>query len=614
MLSVPTPSDDANALDIAALRASPPPAGARGEIGRRLVRLALESRDADAARLAAEWMNADPAVDTALYLPLERALSVEPDAVYAFVRAVVGEAGERTAVWRERLKAAALASLQVAISDGDGETVLNWLRLIAREPVAYDLSDVLISGFAAAQNRARSEPDLARSLVLLAAKRTPVLLDTLLSDDGLRAQLPESLCEALQHGVGDPLALLNDFGAEVFLAILSRATGLRAAPLLSAESVERVWALAGGEDGTAAAAEKLIKTWSASDPLDWMPAEAVAALFTAALLDRRDDLFYALVSRSAARPDFVPLLAAGVSGSGRGTAEALALTAQAMAAGHLDKQGAADIYVALLDAWSWDPTAFDMIEQLARILQQHAEVQVASTALWQILGVASDRKEDFSARTALRRLTTGFDALEDESVLAEEVTRLFTVVNWNGAARTGLLNWWREYTHSAPVARLQRLERALPEKSADGRRPEDLRAILGTVLAYRRMAGKRTLAQFAEDVATAHAVLLAFADSFDPNAKRALQFDPVTFRYELESHLSELADPERKILANNLKELAALIAVMAEHRSKASLVRRAEDVDRLLMAGDSDPHGAVDALKWMSGFLSGSQQNDADEG
>lgn len=625
-------SPDGDEFDVVALRLNPPSGEARIETGRKLVRRALDQRDAEAARLTAEWMDADPALDAELWAKLERALTVQPDAVYTFVRAVVANtantnssiapatgsaepadnAVNRAALWRERLKVAALASLQVAITDGDSETVLNWLRLIAREPAAYGLGEVLNAGIAAAQKRAVDDPEMARALVLLAARRAPVMLDDLLGDDSLRSQLPDALCEALHYGVGDSEALLENFGAEVFLATLIRATGLKKPDLFSAAAVERVWAMANGENGNAAAADRLIKLWSGGDTLDWMPTDAVTALLTVALLDKRDDLFYALIARIAGREDFAPILALGIARSGRGAADALALIAQIIAAGSLDQQGAADVYVMLLEAWSWDAASFPVIEQLARILQQHPEVQITSDALWQILDVAAELKEDFASRTAIRRLTAGFEALEDEIVLAEEVTRLFTVVNWHGAARAGLLTWWREYTHEASVARLQRLDRALPEKGSDGRRSDDLKAILQTTLAFRRMLGKRTLEQFAEDIATTYSVLQALTESFDPNLKRTLQFHSPTFRSELENYADAVPPHQRKILANNLKELAQLVTSMAEHRSKATIVRRAEDIDRMLMTGDQDPHGSIDALKWMAGFLGGSQQ-DSDE-
>lgn len=611
--NTPNPPQDDNELDLVALRKTPLVGKARLETGHKLVQRALDKRDLDAARLAADWMDADPAVDADLYALLEKALTTVPDSVYAFVRAVIADSTERPDLWRERLRIAALAALQVAITDGDSETVVNWLRLIAREPAAYELGDVLNSGIAAAQKRATGDAALARSLVLLAARRAPVMLDNLLEDDELRAQLPDALCDALHYGVGDAEALLENFGAEVFLTTLARASALKKPDLLSAHAVEQVWAMASSENGNAFIADKLIKGWSSGDSLDWMPADAVTSLLTLALLDRRDDLFYGLVNRITDRSDFATVVARGIAGSGRGATDALALTAQVIAAGHLDQQGAGNVYVTLLEAWSWDPSAFDVTEQLARLLQLHPEVSVSVETLWQMIGVASERKEDFTARTAARRLTAVLETLEDETVLAEEVTRLFGVVSWVGSARASLLTWWREYTHSTPVARLQRLERALPDKTSDGRRSDDLKAILQTTLAFRRMIGKRTLTQFAEDVATAYAVLQSLSESFDPNVKRTLQFDSATFREEMESHVESMPAHERKILANNLKELAQLATTMAEHRSKATLVRRAEDVDRMLMTGDQDPHSSVDMLKWMAGFLSGSQQDEEEE-
>jgi hypothetical protein len=133
-----------------------------------------------------------------------------------------------------------------------------------------------------------------------------------------------------------------------------------------------------------------------------------------------------------------------------------------------------------------------------------------------------------------------------------------------------------------------------------------------TVMAFRRLLGKRTLDQFAEAVGTAYDVLEAFAESFDPSPKRGSSFDETTIRAELEARAEELSPHARKILANNLKDLAGLVAEMGDNRSKASLRRRSEDVDRALMTGDQVPHSAVDALKWLSGYLSGAHDTDTD--
>jgi len=607
--STPAPRPD----DLNALRTVPPPGADRAAIGHRLIRRALDRRDMDAARLVAEWMDADLALDEALYKRLQRALLNQPDAVYSFIRAIVSEGRERAAVWRDRLKVAALASLRVAIVDGDGETALNWLRLIAREPFAYDLTDVFTAGVAAAQSRAYNDPLLARALVMLAAKRSPAVMEELLEDAALRALLPDTLCLALRDGIGDATTLFQQFGGEVFLATLGRASVLGNPDIFTPETIDQVWLLVNGDNGSAAAAEKLLKLWVANGLLDWMPFPALSRALALALLNKRDDVFYGLVNRAVSRPDLPQLLSVAIANSGRSVTDALVLTAQMIALGYLDQQGAAELYVGLLDSWLWNDATFSMVEGLARILQQHHDIDIAEEALWNMIALAAERKEDFETRTALRRLTSQLDDVEDEMMLIEEVGRLFMFIHWNGTARAQLIGWWREYMHTASVARLQRMERLLTERISEGRKiSDDLRAILSTTLAFRRMVGKRTMPEFAEDVATTYAILQALLESFDPSTKRSLQFDPATFREEIESRSEEVPSPERKILANNMKELAQIVTLMAENRSKGGVVRRAEDVDRLLATGEQLPHSAVDMLKWMAGYLSGSQQ-EADE-
>jgi hypothetical protein len=161
------------------------------------------------------------------------------------------------------------------------------------------------------------------------------------------------------------------------------------------------------------------------------------------------------------------------------------------------------------------------------------------------------------------------------------------------------------------TAHLQRIDRTL----ADSRHAlDDLRIVVQSVIAFRRMLGKRSLAQFAEDVATTYAILQGLAESFDPTSKRPASFDPATIRLELDARAEELSPHELKILANNFKELAQAITAMADNRSKASLIRRGDDVDRQLMTGEQQPHSAVDALKWLAGYLGGTQDKpDADE-
>jgi TPR repeat protein len=115
------------------------------------------------------------------------------------------------------------------------------------------------------------------------------------------------------------------------------------------------------------------------------------------------------------------------------------------------------------------------------------------------------------------------------------------------------------------------------------------------------MFGKRSLEDFADAVNTAHSILQAIVDSFNADP-RGFDFDGATFRAELDARRDELTPDERRVLAKNLKELAALVGQMADHRSRASLTRREGDIERGLFSGEQDPASAIDALKWLSGY------------
>src|ERR1041385_8659103 len=101
---------------------------ARQHYSERLLAYALESRDPSASAMSAQLMDSDPDIDKALETELYGALLHEPDAVYAFIRAhLVDQCNDK---WLERLKMAATAALQVAITDAAPATSLDWLTLI----------------------------------------------------------------------------------------------------------------------------------------------------------------------------------------------------------------------------------------------------------------------------------------------------------------------------------------------------------------------------------------------------------------------------------------------------------------------------------------------------
>lgn len=588
----------------------------------RLLRHALEARDADAALVVARAMDEDPELDRVLYDQLQTDLDTQPDAVYSFARTRLSAGisasnnaggssagGEGEDRWAHRLQVAALESLRVAILDGDAETAINWLRLLAREPASYDLGDFVHHGILAAQARARTEPDLAQALVLLAVKRDPEALETLLADDDLLAAISNGLGAALRRGEGDPLALLQAYGAEVFLVALARALDAQNPSLFTASSMAQLWALyatnaPSGSANLGAYNSAYIISAIITRSVAWLPADALETLLAHMLHDRRDDLSHQLVHSVAQRPDSLPIIVGAISRSERTDSESLALIAQMIAVGDLTQQDAVDLYVGLLGAWEWRPSALEIMEQLARAIQQHAHLTLQPEVIWNLLAVAGDMKQEFITRVALRRLTADLQTLEDEELLMDDLQRVSTLISWSSAARAQLLAWWRSYVRAQTTAHLQRIDRSL----ADNRRSlDELRTVVQSVLAFRRMLGKRSLTQFAEDVATTYGILQALAESFDPTAKRPASFDPATIRLELDARAEELSPHELKILANNFKELAQVITAMADNRSKASLIRRGDDVDRQLMSGEQQPHSAVDALKWLAGYLGGTQ-------
>jgi hypothetical protein len=586
----------------AALKEAPP----QGELKRvyavRLLRHALEARDADAAITVAHLMDNDSTLDDILYDLLNESLETQPDAVYAFIRArLSADLDER---WLLRLQMSALASLQIAITDGDSETVANWLRLVAREPAAYGLVEIVHQGILAAQERARTDPELARSLVVLAVRRDPAAAEILMTDETLMAILPNNLGRAFRDYDGDPASLLQAHGVETLLAALARAARMKQPAMFSPMSVEQIWTIFTGTQTVSVsskqASEQILNAW-ASDGAGWLSIPALETLLMLALRDRRDDLFHQLTHPLAAREDFISLIAVGLHQSGRSANDAVALIAQIVAVGDLTHQNAVNLYITLLDQWEWGRSALPMMAQLARILQQSPAITVPDNVLWQLLTVAADSKEELIARVVARRITSELEKTKDDATLAEDLQHLVGQIQWSNHVRGQVMMWWRGFAREQSQARLQRLD-----KTFDGKRSlDELRTVVQSVIAFRKMLSKRALGQFAEDISVTFAMLQALAESYDPSTKRTVGFDPATIRAEFDARMEELSPHDLKILANNFKELAQLIGAMGDNRSKATLMRRGDDIDRQLATGEHTPHSAVDALKWMAGYLSG---------
>ena len=589
----------------------------QGELLRRyaeqLLAHALATRDTEAALLVTRLMDADPDLDAALYGLLADRVTSEPDAVYALIRARM--TGGITEQWTQRLKIAALWALQVAITDGDSETAANWLRLVAREPASYGLSEIVHYGILAAAERARTDGVLGRLLIPLAARRDAEALDTMLADRALLDAMAEAnnLGRVLRDYNGDVLQTMQNLGYETFVIALARAAQARQKTLFVPAAVEQVWATVTGAQPVNVppqyAPETIVERWL-EDGVTWLDEPALQTILTLAARDRRDDAFLSLAHQLTGRESAIKLIGTALQRSNRPEGDLLALTAQLQTAGDLTPQLAADIYVRLLTALEWRKSALPIVHQLVRTIQHHAGLVVSLDVLWQLLDLADEHKDESIIRVVVRRMTADMEAVEDEAVLTDRLLRLVTETTWHTPTRQFVSNWWRTTMRNTTLARLQRIDKAL-----DGKKPlEELRTIVQTVIAFRKLLGKRNLQQLAADVGTAYAILQALSESFDPSPKRSVSFEQATMRAELDSRSNELTPHEQQILANNFKELAQLISGMGDNRTKASLMRRGDDVDRLLMAGDQQPQSAVDALKWLAGYLSGSQEKeDANE-
>lgn len=581
-----------------------------------LLEHALDARDTEAALLVALKMDEDPALDQALNTVLVNYLQTQPDDVYVFVRTRLNDAMEADDRWIERLHAAALVSLQVAISDADSETIMNWLRLIAREPAAYGLSDILRDGILATQERARTDGDLARALILLAIKHVPDILDTLLNDVDFLAALPNNLGLVLREHAGDPLYTLQHRGPELFLVAMARSAQAQAADVFTTDVIDQIWKLyATGQHFNIpahylpAVTIELFTTTGAT----WLPVDALRHLATRILADVRDDLFIQFAAHLAEHDALVPLLGSALHESQRSIDDIITLVNHLSGAGSIDQQAVVDVYTELLEQREWRQIAMPLVEQLARLIQQNPALQLDTNILWHLLDVAMAARSEMVARVGAQQLFSDIEQKDAEggsdsdANLVEMLLHLHDSLQWSQQARSQMLKWWRDFVRDQPLARLARLDKLLENKKTLA----DSRSVVQTSLAFRRMLNNRKMSDFADAVNTVYSVLADMAQSFDPTPKQATSFDEDTIRSELNHRRDELTDQEWHILARNLRELATLIGVMGDHRSRGSLVR--QNVDRQLLTGEQQPESAVDAMKWMAGYLEGEQARDDED-
>lgn len=598
----------------AVLTSSAPP---QGDLQIRYVDLllghSLTQRDAEAALIVTRYMDAHPAVEAALNDVLNDALAAEPDSVYVLARTRLSEGIDER--WLSWLQAAAVFSLKVALTDGDSATLFNWLKLIAREPITYGLGDILHEGILAAQIRAREDGVLGCQLISLAVKRDNKAIDLLLNDPQLMALLPdEPLGLALREHESDSIFLLQNQGRELFLVALARASQAKASAAFTPATIGSLWRIYTGGQAVNLPPhyqpEGIIQQWI-EDGIDWLSTETLETLLTLILASARDDIFYQLSHHLSENQVLFPLLSVVLQRSGRSVTDVLGLVGQMVTAGDLNHQQAVNTYIALLAAWEWKKETLPLVEQMARVVQQSpAKLTITSEVCWHLLEIAAEFKNELVARIASKRLLNYLELLPGEAEIVDQLLRLRHLTQWNAPFQNRLLSWWREFARKQSLVNLQQFDKAL-----EGKRPlEDARSVIQTVIALRKMLGKRSLDDFSEDISTTFTILQALVDAFDPPPKHAFDIDQETLRNELDARKDELSPEKRKLLAKNLKELALLITEMAENRTKTPLMRREEDFERQLITGEHQPQSAVDTMKWLYGYWDGAQQKSEESG
>lgn len=584
---------------------APPQGELYARYAERLLMLGLEARAQDAFLWVARAMDAQPTLDARLLATLERALESQPDAVYAFVRARLSENDDDTATrerWLARLHRAAHNSLRVALASQDPPTIASWLQLLSREPVRYGVSDILYDGMAQALPLSYAHPALARDMLVMAVKREPSFVVRFLEDEAFCQALPEELQLALFAYDGDVLSELANTARELFLLAVARAIHARAS--LTLDHVNRLWDVVLNKPN-------LIITEPYKPSVLWrallengrasLPDAGLHHMLTLLLAHGDDETFQGVCATLSAQDALLPVLAPVLHESQRTDDDLLMLVNGMVNFGTLTPQSATNVYIALLEARDWqEKHTHALAEQVARLMAQHSDIKLQEAVLWRLLEQFDDPKQESLAKTITKRILQDLAHYENELELVQSLLRLRKAVAMHTNLKSSLLSWWRDYTRTRTTAHLQKVERAM-----EGNRSlDDLRAVISTTVSIRKLLGHKTLEEWAQDVGTTFRVLGALSDGFDGDKA----IDVLTVRGELDAVLEPLPADARQVLATNLKQLAQLIADMADQRTKPSLMKSDDVLERQLVSGELAPQSAVDLLKWLSGLLDGTQK------
>ena len=584
------------------LSSAAPPSGAlRQRYIRKLLENALRNRDAEAGKYVAEALQHDERLEAHVADLFDEMLASRPDTVYVFARNRLNQLGIADK-WIQRLQDAARDSLEIAIEAGDVPTLISWLELIAHEPLAYQLQDILRAGVLASIERAHDNGELGIHLILIAARRLPDIADTLYDDETLLAALPSKISQALRDNSAAALEPLIDESAEYFLLALLHGIETCDEQFVTVASVQYLWALF--------ASDKRVEL-----PVIYRPPAMIRLLATQAshqlsnnaldlhlrqVLIRDDRELLAQAARHLASRDVLfPRLSALLEDDDFSLNRVLSILNVVSGVDNVAPRDAIDAYFGMLDFYDWEPETQPLMEALSRLLAKNQHLHVSYRHLWKCFESCSDLQQETAARATIAHIFQQFEDEKEFPLVIDGIARISRQASWSRGLLNNLYDWWRDHTHHCSLPQLQRYERELEAQ----RHLEPLKQILRTALAMHRWMPDRDPGSFAQAIKVACALVEHINEAFDH--AHLTDIDPYTARRELALIRDALSVDERHILANNLRNFAHLITEMAENRSKRSLIRSDNSIDRQLNLGEANPQGSVDMMKWAAGYLDG---------
>ena len=600
---VGTPSDEVTTEAIIRILdgAAPPSDETRRQSIRKLLHNALSERDAAAGKRVAEELEKDASLESDLSEIFDAMLEDQPDAVYVFIRNRLMNLGVDDA-WIPRLQAAARNSLEVAIEEGDVGTLAGWLELIAHEPQTYKLHDTLQEAILQARQRAYADGELGIHLILIAVRRVPEIVNALYQDEQLINALESKVRKALQQASAASLEQLIDEKSEYFLLALYHGIQVSDEILVTLPTVKRLWSLYESDERVnlpavfrPPAAARLLATEASHQMTD----EALDFLFDSIVAGDDRKLIVDTAHHFADRDLLFPRLSQALENDDIPLDKVQSVMTAVGGIKSAPPHEVIDAYFTLLDYYQWEPQTQRLIEALSRLMAKHQEARVSYRRLWRLFDACQHLETEGATRVSMTHLLLQYGEEEELSVVVEGLGRIWRQIGWSKALQGALNAWWRHYTHNLSLTQLQRLERELEPQ----RQLEPQKHILYSVLAMRRWLHSQDPVELAESINTTYTILEHITEAFD--AEHIHEIDSHTIRRELDEVGRGLSSERRHILANNLRNLAHRITKMAERRSKPSLIRSDDSIERQLQQGEANPQGSIDMMKWIAGYLDG---------